>query len=137
VLTRRSAFFLWIGDAVVLAVFVLLGMGTHATLDGPSALARFAAFVVPLLAAWTLAAAGLGALQFLPPLRWRVIWGRTLAAWLIAAPLALLARALLLGAATVVVAFALVTLALGGGFLLLWRSLYVWLAYGRLQPSQP
>jgi hypothetical protein len=137
VLTRRSALFLWIGDAVVLAVFVLLGMGTHATLDGPSALARFAAFAVPLLAAWTLAAAGLGALQFLPPLRWRVIWGRTLAAWLIAAPLALLARALLLGAATVVVAFALVTLVLGGGFLLLWRSLYVWLAYGRLRPSRP
>jgi len=131
-LTRRSALFLWIGDALLLGAFVLLGMGTHATLGGPSALARFAAFAAPLLGAWTLASAGLGALQFLPPLRWRVIWGRTLAAWLIAAPLALLARALLLGADTVVVAFTLVTLALGGGLLLLWRSLFIWLAYGPL-----
>lgn len=131
-LTRRSAILLWVGDCLLLAAFVLLGMQNHATLAGSSALTRFAVFALPLLAAWTLAAAGLGALQFLPPLRWRAIWGRTLAAWLIAAPIALLARALLLGADTIVVAFTLVTLGLGGGLLLVWRSLFLWLAYGRL-----
>ena len=41
-----------------------------------------------------------------------------LAAWLIAAPLGLLLRALLLGAATLIVPFVLVTLSLGGALLL-------------------
>lgn len=130
-LSARSALLLWAGDLAVLAVFVLLGLRTHDTLAGPNALLRFAVLAGPLAAAWTLAAAPLGALSFAPPLRWRTIWGRTLAAWLIAAPLALLARALLLGAATIVVPFLLVTLALGGGLLLAWRSLALWLAYGR------
>jgi hypothetical protein len=43
-----------------------------------------------------------------------------------------LARALLLQASTIVVVFALITLALGSALLLAWRSLFLWLAYGRL-----
>ncbi len=131
-LSRRSTLALLAGDLTCLCVFVLLGMGTHATLGGPSAWVRFAVLAGPLIAVWTVAAAGVGAQAFDPPLRWRVIWGRTLTAWLITAPLALLARAVLLGASTVVVAFALVTLAVGGGLLLAWRSLFFWFAYGRL-----
>ena len=131
-LSTRSAVVLWLGDLAGLAAFVLLGMQNHDTLAGSSALARFGVFFGPLALAWTLAALGLDALQFLPPLRWRTIWGRTLAAWLIAAPLALFARALLLQAGSVVVVFGLVTLLVGGGLLLAWRSLYLWLAHGRL-----
>jgi hypothetical protein len=72
-LTRRSALILWLGDLIGLAAFVLLGMQNHDTLASQAGTVRFAALFLPLALAWTVAAAGLDALQFLPPLRWRVI----------------------------------------------------------------
>jgi hypothetical protein len=44
----------------------------------------------------------------------------------VAAPLALIVRALVLRAATIVLIFMLVTLGLGGVSLLLWRAAAVW-----------
>jgi hypothetical protein len=104
---------------------------THETLSVPNASTRLAVTVGPLLLTWLLSAAALGAWRFPLPLRLRVVWGRSLAAWLVAAPLGLLLRALLSGSATLVVVFVLVTLSLGGTLLLAWRSLALWLAYGR------
>jgi hypothetical protein len=129
--TARFAWVLLLGDAAALLAFVLLGMRTHETLGQANALLRLAATAGPLLLTWLAAAAALGAWRFALPLRWRAVWGRTALAWLAAAPLGLLLRAVLLGSATVVVAFALVTLGLGGALLLGWRSLALWLAYGR------
>jgi hypothetical protein len=115
---------LLLGDAVVLVGFVLTGMNTHSTLEMASAPARFAVLAGPLLLAWLAAATALGAWAGGPGQPWRATLGRPLAAWLIAAPLGLLARALLLQSAVLVVAFALVTLGLGGSLLLLWRVIY-------------
>lgn len=117
-----------VGDVLVLVGFVLVGMGNHSTLEAGNAPQRFAVLAGPLLLTWLAAATALGAWAFGAPPRWPAVWGRTLAAWLIAAPLALLLRALLTGSATVVVAFLLVTLGLGGALLLAWRTLYVWAA---------
>jgi hypothetical protein len=129
--TRRFAWGLALGDSAVLLAFVLLGLRTHETLSVPNASTRLAVTVGPLLLTWLLSAAALGAWRFPLPLRLRVVWGRSLAAWLVAAPLGLLLRALLSGSATLVVVFVLVTLSLGGTLLLAWRSLALWLAYGR------
>jgi hypothetical protein len=129
--SSRFAWLLLLGDTAALLVFVLLGMRSHETLAQSNALFRLAATAGPLVLAWLPAAAGLRAWRFALPLRWTAVWGRTLLAWLAAAPLGLLLRALLLGNSTLAVAFALVTLGLGGALLLGWRSLALWLAYGR------
>ena len=122
----RAALGLLLGDTLVLVAFVLVGMGNHDTLAQTNAVYRFAVLAGPLLLTWLGAATAQGAWSVALPLTWRVMWGRTLAAWLIAAPLALLLRALLLGAATLIVPFMLVTLGLGGALLLAWRSVYRW-----------
>jgi hypothetical protein len=128
----RSTRIVLAGDTLALLAFVLVGMQTHSTLETPQAAGRFAVLAGPLLLTWYAASAALGALSpallAARPVRWRAVWGRTLAAWLIAAPLALLLRALLLGSAVLVVPFMLVTLGLGGALLLGWRSLYLALA---------
>ncbi len=122
----RAALGLLLGDTLVLVAFVLVGMGNHDTLAQTNAVYRFAVLAGPLLLTWAMAATAQGAWSIAPPLGWREVWGRTLAAWLMAAPLALLLRALLLGSATLIVPFMLVTLGLGGALLLGWRSVYRW-----------
>ncbi len=125
---RASPWLLYAGDLACLAFFVYFGLGTHNVLAGGSALQRFLLNAGPLALLWTVVGLALGAFRFAVPVSLRAVWGRTLTTWLVAAPLALLLRAQLLGAATIVVIFALVTLGVGGGLLLLWRTAYAWLA---------
>jgi hypothetical protein len=120
----RSPWLLLAGDLICLSVFVVLGLRTHNELAEASALARFLINVLPLALAWTLAALALGALRWPAPPSLRAVLARTLTAWLVAAPLALLLRALWLRSSVIVVPFMLVTLAVGGGLLLLWRALF-------------
>lgn len=119
----RFVVWLFVGDALCLSLFVLAGLQTH---DSASPLVRFGLNAGPLIFTWTLTAWALGALQLEPPLTYRTFLGRTLTAWLVAAPLALILRALVLRAATLVLIFMLVTLGLGGGILLAWRAAVVW-----------
>jgi hypothetical protein len=126
-----SPWVLFAGDAVCLAAFVVAGLGTHDGLVNANALQRFLLNAGPHLLLWTVTGLALGSFRFAAPVSLRAVWARTLTTWLVAAPLALLLRAYLLGAATVVVAFMLVTLSLGGGLLLLWRTVYTYLALRR------
>jgi hypothetical protein len=120
--TRRS-WILLIGDWLALGLFVLLGQLDHEVLQLPRLLQTVAVFVAP----WTVVALLLGAVRVEPQHSAQAFLSRTLVAWLVAAPIALLLRALLLGQATIIVAFMLVTMGLGGLFLLAWRSAYVWI----------
>ncbi len=122
---------LFLGDVACLAAFMLAGMDRHETLFGLHPALRFALNAGPLVIAWAAAGLALRAFRFPMPVRLRTVLGRTLAAWLIAAPLGLLARALLLRSPTLVVIFVLVTLGLGGALLLLWRGLYAGLVLRR------
>ena len=81
------------GDLVCLAAFVLLGLRNHEELAQAGAFQRFLVNAGPLFVAWTLAALALGALRFAPPVSLRLVLGRTLTTWLVAAPLALVLRA--------------------------------------------
>lgn len=119
----RLSLWLGAGDALCLSLFVLAGLQTH---DSASPLIRFLINAGPLILVWTLTAWWLGALQLDSPPAYRPVLGRTLTAWLVAAPLALVVRALLLRASTIVLVFLLVTLGLGGGLLLVWRTAVVW-----------
>ena len=114
---------LLLGDTLGLSLFILGGLQTH---ESTSPLTRFAVNAGPLILTWAFVAWRLGALRLEPPLEYRAVLGRTLTAWLVAAPLALILRAILLHAATIALIFMLITLGLGGVILLLWRGALVW-----------
>jgi hypothetical protein len=128
-MSPRFTWWLCAGDALCLSLFVLAGLQTH---DSASPLARFALNAGPLILSWTLTAWALGALHVEASPQYRTVLGQTLTAWLVAAPLALILRALLLRAATLVLIFMLVTLGLGGVMLLAWRAAVIWVMQRRL-----
>lgn len=121
-MSPASTWILFAGDAVCLLAFVLLGLGTHEAAD-PAV--RLLVSAGPLLLAWGVAGLSLGAFQFDKPFSLRTVLGRTLNTWLVAAPLALAGRALLLRSAAIPLPFLLVTLGLGGALLLAWRAWWV------------
>jgi hypothetical protein len=116
---KRSTLILLAGDLAALTVFVYIGQRNHETLDALRLLLNVAAFGVP----WAVAAWLVGAFRGDRegrPYGWMFI-ARSLNAWLIAAPLGVTLRALALGRAVIPTTFALVTLGLGGAFVLGWR----------------
>jgi hypothetical protein len=115
-------------DLLCLSIFILLGLQTHDALAQASALERFVLNLGPLAAAWLAAGLALGAFRFASPITLRAVLARTLTAWLVAAPLGIVLRALLLRSSVIVVPFFLITLTLGGALLLLGRAVFVWLA---------
>lgn len=115
-----SAIVLLAGDWLALALFVFLGQVDHDVVD----VGRWVMQTVVLAAPWTILAFILNAHQLAEGGRWRDFLGRSLLVWLVAAPLGLILRALVQGQATIVVAFLLVTMGLGGLFLLGWRTAY-------------
>ena len=132
---------LLIGDWLVLLLFVFIGQRDHEmALVGPlptrlqTTLAVGQPGPAPTLALglpWTAAAWALGALRPPAGAGWRPWLGRVAAAWLIAAPLGLLVRALVRGQAAIPVPFMLVILGLGLLFILGWRGIYYWLRMRR------
>jgi hypothetical protein len=122
---RRTVQTIWllVGDWLALGLFVLLGQIDHDLL-ALYGLSRLLLTTVELALPWTVVAVLLGAYWVAPDKgQWRFL-GRTLNAWLVAAPLALLLRAWLHGQATIIVIFFALTLGLAGAFLLVWRWLF-------------
>jgi hypothetical protein len=121
---RRLTTILITGDLVVLLIFVIIGRMSHdmtsTTID--SGIITGVTLIVP----WLIV---VFATQALPNGGVRQFMLKSLAAWLIAVPLGLIARALLLGANVISVPFMITTLTLGGAFVLGWRLLfaYIWL----------
>ncbi len=125
---RLSAIFLLIGDWLALGLFVFLGQLDHGMINAnslPRLLKTSAEFALP----WTAVAFLWGAYTLNSKTTARTFLSRSLTAWLIAAPLALLLRAYLHGQATIIVVFMTITLGLGGAFLLGWRGLYFFIRY--------
>jgi hypothetical protein len=119
----NKSIILIIGDWLVLLLFVFIGQRDH-NMSGPGTFASLLTTTLSLAVPWTVAAFLLGAyrLEESPTLgRWL---GRVLTAWLVAAPLGLLLRALLRGQGAIAVPFMLVALGLGGLFVLGWRGVY-------------
>lgn len=123
-----------LGDWLVLLLFVFIGQRDH-NMSGPGTFASLLTTALSLAIPWTIAAFLLGAsrLEDSPTLgRWL---GRVLTAWLVAAPLGLLLRALLRGQGTIAVPFMLVVMGLGGLFVLGWRGVYYYLANRHRRPA--
>lgn len=116
----KGAVVLLAGDWMALALFVFLGQVDHDVVDVGRWLMQTAVFAAP----WTVVALILRAHQLPRGSTLRAFLARSLLAWLVAAPLGLILRAVVQGQATIVVAFMLVTMGVGGLFLLSWRLLY-------------
>lgn len=125
---RSPVVWLLLGDWLALALFVFLGLVDHDLLSiyGWS---RLLTSTVEVALPWTIIAALSGAYRLPPAVSKRYFLGRSLNAWLVAAPLALLVRAWIHGQATIIVIFFVVMLGLGGLSLLGWRVAFtLWLS---------
>lgn len=136
--TNQRNWLLLAGDLLALFLFVFIGQLDHETVDQGNpilgALPQALSFMLP----WAIAAMLLGAYpsaSHAQAWNWRTLLGRGLNAWLVAAPLGMVLRALLLGRATIPVPFFLVTVGVGGAFLLGWRLIFGLLA-GRAARNQ-
>ncbi|MBI5877500.1 MAG: DUF3054 family protein [Chloroflexi bacterium] len=122
-LSSRARWALVIGDLIALLLFLAGGQAQHNTVNAENpllGLLLLGSYYAPvwLVTAWLVNAYATEHAAA------RVFMARSLNAWLIAAPLATLARALLLGSAVIPVPFLLVTLGVGGAIVLGWRLLY-------------
>jgi hypothetical protein len=133
---RGAPWLLLAGDMVALFLFVLVGQREHELLDNVHPLLNAAASALPfwliwIIAGWPLRAFSLpGRPSSLGQLL-RHILGRGLIAWLVAAPLAVVLRALILRRSTIPTLFLIVAMAFGGLFILGWRFVFGLLAWGR------
>jgi hypothetical protein len=131
---KRYNITLWllVVDWLVLLLFVFIGQRDH-NITGTAALPSLMATTQALAIPWTVVASawGVAGIARLADASSggmaRHDWfGRVLTAWLIAAPIGLIFRALGRGQSTISVPFMVVTLGVGGLFILVWRAIVWW-----------
>lgn len=123
--TRQNTVILIAGDVAIFVMFALIGRETHATGD-PNLLINAQPTLLSFLVIWFLVATPMGVLR---PTVYRFVplaVIRTLAAWIVAGPIALYARALLLARTAIPVPFIIVTMGLNGVMLLAWHIFFAW-----------
>ena len=122
---RRTTLILMAGDLAIFVMFALVGRETHASSD-PNLVVNALPTLLPFVLIWLLVSIPMGVYRsnvyrFVP-----LTIIRTLAAWIVAGPIALYARALLLGRTAIPVPFILVTMGLNGVMLLAWHIFLAW-----------
>jgi len=114
-----------LGDIVIFVFFTLTGRETHAPGD-PNPIVNALPTLLPFLIVW-LAIASVGRVYrsdvFTKP---RSALLRTLITWLIAGPIAIIVRAIVLSRTAIPLPFVAVTLGLVGTLLLLWHGGLAW-----------
>lgn len=111
------------GDMLVLLLFVFIGQRDHNIVDAQP-LVRLLMTAGEFALPWVIAAWLLGAYPGGGTLTPRRLLARSLTAWLIAVPMGALLRSIVNGSGVIQVPFLLVTLGLGGCFMLGWRLLF-------------
>lgn len=115
---------LLVGDLLVLAAFAVLGRRTPKEAAGPAAAGAVAGPAAPFVAGWVAGALASGVFRRGPMLRLTSMLARTLGAWIVAFPLAVVLRALLLGRPSPWTFYA-VAVVVPLLMLLAWRSAFV------------
>lgn len=132
---RWAPWIVLIGDLLAILLFVFVGQRDHNTTDTVQPLLGLLRTGFPFLLAWVTVAWVVRAIPFRPEdLRLRPLLARSLNAWFIAAPLALMLRGFLL-TRDIPPAFLLVTLTLGSLFVLAWRLVFGWFWHKRANPQ--
>jgi hypothetical protein len=113
------------GDLAIFVVFVLVGRETHAA-GGPNLIINALPTLLPFGLIWFLVAIPMGVLR---PNVYRAVPPtaiRTLAAWIVAGPIAIYVRALLLSRTAIPWQFVVVTMSLNAVLLLTWHIFFAW-----------
>jgi len=132
---RWTPWVLLLGDLLAILLFVLVGQRDHNTVDAARPFLGLLRTAFPFLLAWVVVAWVVKAVPLRANgMRLPCLLARTVNAWFIAAPLALMLRAFLLGR-DIPPAFMLVTLTLGSLFVLAWRLAFGWLWHKRAHPQ--
>ena len=113
-----------LGDITAIAIITIIGFATHGEM-GVSFLPRMAASFFPVLIGWFLLAPWFGLFDEQVASNPKLLW-RVLLAVFFSAPLAVILRASMLGAAALPL-FALVLGSTSAFGLLIWRALYLFL----------
>ncbi len=124
---RFVPFILLTGDVIALLLFVFAGQRDHELVDPNQPVVGVILAALPFLPAWIVAGAWLGAFRFeLDDHKGRpyAFLGRALNAWLVAAPIGIVLRALILGRAVIPTPFVIAATGFGGLFLLAWRVVF-------------
>jgi hypothetical protein len=123
----RVPLILLIGDIIALCLFVFAGQRDHNTVDAINPILGVLKTAAPFVVSFVAAASLLGAY---PRAEWtpRNLLLRSLNAWLVAAPFALVLRALLNGQGAIPVIFIVTAITFGGIFLMVWRIGFVLIA---------
>ncbi len=111
------------GDVASLIAVTLIGFTFHESLDS-SRLYRMLATFLPLTLSWFLVGAHVGVFDMDRVFRTRQLW-RPVWTMVLAAPLAGLLRAVMLGAPAIVPVFVLVLAAVGAAGMLVWRAVFL------------
>lgn len=122
---RRRALLI-AGDVAAFLVFAAIGRRSHGEAAGLDAFLAVAATAAPFIAGWWLTAPFVGAYRRAATAGLGPMLQRTALAWLIAWPVGLALRALLLGRG-IPVSFAIVTLLTNALIICGWRALFAWL----------
>lgn len=127
--SRKISWLVGIGDFVLLLVFAYGGEVTHDLAFPDSLILSILQAALPFALVWFPTVFAIGALTDPRALRRSVVVVRTVGAWLIAAPLGIVFRALIINRSVIPLAFLLVTYALGIAFFLGWRVLILLFFY--------
>lgn len=113
------------GDVLVFLIFAFGGRETHEP-DSASLIGDLIRIMIPFVVTWFVVAIPIGVLRPDVLHQPRRASAQTLIAWLIAGPLAILLRSLLLGSGVILVPFFIVTMGLNAALLLVWHGTYAW-----------
>lgn len=116
---RRLLRWAIVGDVVALTVLTAIGFASHSTLDETW---RLVVTTLGVLAAWAVVGPWFGVFATQVLTQWNAVW-RVALAWAIAAPFAGFLRGLLLDI-SVSATFILVTIAVNGAALVVWRAAF-------------
>lgn len=121
-------FLLLLGDLAAITLFVFIGQQDHGTTDVNNPIWGLFRASFPLLITWVIVAVAVRAYPTREHIFVKTLFLRGLNAWLIAAPLGLLLRAFVLNRGGIPAIFMLLTILVGGAFVLIWRLLFgfVW-----------
>lgn len=121
----RQTALLVAGDVATFVLFAVIGRASHSEAAGLSAIVEVAKTAAPFALGWFVVAPWLGAFSPAVATEPRQIVGRVALAWLLALPLGLVGRALLIGRGSPL-SFAVVTFLVALAMLLIWRVAYAW-----------
>ena len=126
--TTLPRLILLLGDLAAITLFVFIGQQDHGTTDVNNPLWGLLRSAFPFLMTWIVVAVVVRAYPARDAISVKTLLLRGLNAWLIAAPLGLLLRAYLFNRGGIPAIFMLLTLLVGGAFVLIWRLLFglVW-----------